>query len=327
MVSRATFAGMGVSAAWIAYSNSFVNHHHKIGRAIDAEPHTITTPSTGRLNYYVDRTGEGRPVVLIHSINAAASAYEMRPLFERLRGNRPVYALDLPGFGFSERSDREYTPELYVQSILALLQQLNVSGGADVVALSLGAEFAALAAQQRSDLVHSLTLISPTGFSNRSSDEEFRRQENSARIHRAFAAPLWSQPFYDLLTTRASINFFLDRLFVGPVDTNLLEYSYATTHQPGARHAPLYFVSGALFTPDVRNRVYAQIHIPVQVIYDEDDEFVDYDALKSFLAEHDTWQAQRVIPTRGLPQFEMPDRVMEILRTFWNQTAPVEAAH
>ena len=67
--------------------------------------------------------------------------------------------------------------------------------------------------------------------------------------------------------------------------------------------------------------------MPIQVIYDEDDEFVDYGALKSFLAEHDTWQAQRVIPTRGLPQFEMPERVLTIVQAFWNETAAVEAAH
>lgn len=54
------------------------------------------------------RHGEGAPVVLVHSVNAAASSFEMRPLFEGLRGERPVLAFDLPGFGRSQRGPRRY---------------------------------------------------------------------------------------------------------------------------------------------------------------------------------------------------------------------------
>jgi pimeloyl-ACP methyl ester carboxylesterase len=56
-----------------------------------------------------DLAGAQLPLLLIHSVNAAASAYEVRPLFDHYRGRRPVYALDLPGFGQSDRSDRLYS--------------------------------------------------------------------------------------------------------------------------------------------------------------------------------------------------------------------------
>jgi pimeloyl-ACP methyl ester carboxylesterase len=46
------------------------------------------------------------PMLLVHSVNASASAAEMAPLFDYYRQSRSVYALDLPGFGFSDRSDR-----------------------------------------------------------------------------------------------------------------------------------------------------------------------------------------------------------------------------
>ncbi len=68
-----------------------------------------------RLSYYV--AGNGPPLLLVHSINAAASAYEVRPIFERMVATNRVYAVDLPGFGFSDRSKREYTPRLYTDAI------------------------------------------------------------------------------------------------------------------------------------------------------------------------------------------------------------------
>ncbi len=56
-----------------------------------------------------------------------------------------MFALDLPGCGFSGRSSREYTPRLFEDAILDLLTT-QVGEPADVIALSLGAEFAARAA-------------------------------------------------------------------------------------------------------------------------------------------------------------------------------------
>jgi pimeloyl-ACP methyl ester carboxylesterase len=170
-----------------------------------------------------------------------------------MSGKRPVYAVDLPGFGFSERSDRRYTPELYTTAILALLDEIEqVEGGVDVVALSLSGEFVARAAQRRPELFHALILIAPSGFSaarqiNRT--EQVTRSQTSERTRRFVTFPLWSQALFDLLVTKPSIIYYLKRSFVGPIDDGLLAYDYATTHQPGARFAPLSFISGALFTP------------------------------------------------------------------------------
>ena len=50
--------------------------------------------------------GSGAPLLLVHSINAAGSAAEVRPLYERYRARRTVFAIDLPGYGHSLRSDR-----------------------------------------------------------------------------------------------------------------------------------------------------------------------------------------------------------------------------
>ncbi|PQJ97667.1 alpha/beta fold hydrolase [Chromatium okenii] len=83
----------------------------------------------------------------------------MKPLFEHYRAQRPVYALDLPGFGHSDRSKRRYSPELFAGVIAEFLEQV-VKVPADVAAFSLGCEFAARATLQQPTLVTSLTLLS-----------------------------------------------------------------------------------------------------------------------------------------------------------------------
>ncbi len=183
-----------VGGLWILYSRLMINHKAAPDPAVDGERKEMDTQVDGRLSYYYE-PGKGRPLVLLHSVNAAASSYEMKPLFEHYRGQRPVYALDLPGYGFSEHSPREYTPEVFSTAIAEFLLT-QVGKAADVVALSLSAEFAARVARDNPELFHSLALISPSGMTMRA-----RQAGPSQRMHEIFAAPLWGQALFDLIAT------------------------------------------------------------------------------------------------------------------------------
>lgn len=321
-------AGVMAGAGWIVYSATMIDHNLPLPLAINSERHLFTSKGAGLLNYYVDEEsqetggedGRGRPLVLIHSINAAGSAYEMRPLFEHYRNERPVYALDLPGFGFSERSDRHYSPKMYATAIRDFLADV-VEEAADVITLSLSGEFAARAALDNPELFRSLAFISPTGLG--SPKQERRAQEDGGAeegnpLYETLAFPLWSQAIYDLLATKPSINYFLKKSFHGPVDEGLAAYAYLTAHQPGARYAPLYFVSGRLFTADVRQKIYERLEIPALVIYDQD-AYTSFEGLSGLLLKRTNWNAARVEPTRGLPHFEELRTTVRVLDNFWQR--------
>lgn len=306
-----------VKAGWIAYSALAVNHRMTIGPAIDAPREIFSGRSTSFLSYYVDRAAAGRPLVLLHSVGAASSAYEMRPIFEHYRTLRPVYALDLPGFGFSERASKTYTRDTYKDAILDLLAE-RVDGPADVIALALSSEFAARAALERPDLFHSLTLIAPSGFAG----QELRPSQLagdyglSELVYNYLSFPLWGQAIYDLLATRAGIRWFLKKSFNGPADEGLAAYSYLSAHQSGARHAPLYFVSGKLSTPSIREAAYERLKIPALALYDQGCP-THFAALPATLRRCPNWRAQHIASAHGLPQFGQMSQVARALDSFW----------
>lgn len=317
-------AVVGLSAVWVVVSHALINHDRALSWPIDAPMHRWNSVDVGDVAYYNDppqvNNAPGRPLLLVHSINAGASAYEMRPLFDVYRERRPVYALDLPGFGFSERSDRRYDTNLYVRAIRSFVDEVvgQDHGPIDVVGLSLSSEFITRAALEAPALFRSLALISPSGLGQRD-DGRAEKEESTSRsdqLYKAFSHPLWAQAFYDLLVTRPSIRYFLSRSFVGKPDASLVEYDLATTHQPGARYAPLYFVSGQLFTRDILETVYKRLELPVLVVYDKDG-FVRFDALPDLLTDRSNWQAARIVPTKGLPQFERLDETTAALDRFW----------
>ncbi|MBK1719513.1 alpha/beta fold hydrolase [Thiocystis violacea] len=292
--------------------SSVVKDQSHSSDALRAPREVFTTSDGWRLSYYADSSHQGRPLVLIHSINAASSSFEMRPLFEHYRQSRPVYSLDLPGFGHSERRETGYSPERYAQAIAEFLDTV-VREPADLIALSLSAEFAARAARDAPERFASLVLISPTGFGSQSLPRPSAARLISGLVKR----PVLSQRIYDLVASRPSIRYFLGRSFVGRIPDEMVAYAHATSHQPGARHAPLTFLSTGLFSAEPMDRLYAKLgNLPVLAIADQDP-YIDFARLPAFVAAHPSWRMLALAPHRGLPHWEKPGETFTALDDFW----------
>ena len=287
----------------------------ELPEALDATRDSFATTHLNEISYYVGGPEDARPLVLIHSINAAPSAFEMKPLYDHYRATRRVYVPELPGFGFSDRSDREYSPELYANAINAFLTNV-VQQPADVVAFSLSSEFAARAALAAGERFLSLTLLSPTGFSAR----KLPSRKVGGAMHGFFTLPGLGEGLYSLLTKRPSIRYFLRRSYVGEPPTAMVDYAYATSHQPGARHAPYYFLAGHLFTREAVDTLYSKLELPVLVLYDRDAN-VGFELLADFVAAHANWKTVRIEPTLGIPQWERTQACVAALDAFWSQHA------
>jgi pimeloyl-ACP methyl ester carboxylesterase len=291
--------------------------------AVDGEPRTLNG-AAGRVVCYVGGPRGGAPLLLVHSVNAAASAYEVKPVYEwAVARGRRVFAPDLPGFGLSDRSAREYTIRLYTDAVHDVLGLIAVDSGTapvDALAVSLGCEFTARAAAEAPDRFRTLALVTPTGFARGSG--RLRAAPGSSRevpgIHAAFngalAGPLWGQALFDLLVSRRSIRFFLQKTNGGKdVDPGLWDYAYRTSHQPGARHAPFAFLSARLFARDIRT-VYEQLHLPVWVPHATRGDFSDFSDA-GWAQARGNWTFAPM-PTGAMPHFEQPQAFVAAYEAF-----------
>jgi pimeloyl-ACP methyl ester carboxylesterase len=315
-VRRAVGVSALAVAGGIGYSAFMVAHRVPLPDAVSGERREIARRA-GPLSYYV--AGEGTPVLLLHSINAAGSVYEVRPVFEHLKATRRVYAVDLPGFGFSDRSDRPYDIALYVAAVHDMLDEIAARHGdapVDVLAVSLASEFAARAAAQAPHRFRTLAMVTPTGFSRQYAG--LQGAEGASReipaMHAVFSFPLWSRAFYDLLTSRRSIRYFLERTYGSDaIDEGMLEYDYATTHQPGAQHAPYAFVSGRLFAKDIR-AVYDRLTLPVWAPHGTRGDFKDF-SQAGWAAAKPNWRFQP-FDAGALVHFEHTERFLADYEAF-----------
>jgi hypothetical protein len=260
----------------------------------------------GPLAVYV--AGQGPPLLLVHSVNAAASAAEVKPLHEHFAATHTVFSLDLPGYGFSDRSQRAYTPRLMTDALhatVALMHERCGHAPVDALALSLSCEFLARAAVEQPGHFRSLAFVSPTGFIGHTPR---RGPPGSTRglpwLHRALTGPGWGGALFRGLTRPGVIRYFLERTWGGKgIDEALWRYDLVTTRQPGAEHAPLHFLSAGLFSADIHT-LYEQLAQPVWATHGVRGDFTDYRGL-SLVRDRPHWQID-VLPTGALPHFEVP---------------------
>lgn len=255
------------------------------------------------------------PLVLVHSVNAAASAAEIRPLFERWAARRRVFAFDLPGFGSSPRPDIRYSPRVMTDALHALAAAVRERcgpGPIDALAISTGCEFLARAAAERPAEWGRLALVSPTGLAGRFAK---RGAPGASRelpgLRRVLGARWWSGALFGALTKPKTVRYFLERTWGGPaVDATMADYAVLTARQPGAQHAPIAFLSAALFSADIL-AVYERLPQPVWASHGTRGDFTDY-RWKTALAG---WR-WTVYEAGALPYFEHPETFDRALADF-----------
>ena len=286
--------------------------HHPLPAPFSADRTALQGPA-GELTVYC--AGEGPPVLLVHTVNAAASAAEVRPLFEELQQHHTVYTFDLPGYGLSERQAVRYTIRIMTDSIKSVVQWIQSKHPGERIwgfGTSLSCEFVARCAVEDPHLFSALTLVSPTGFRGLKS---YRGEPGSSRyvswLDAILRGPGWGGFLFRQLTRPKVIRYFLERTWGSKnIDEVLWQYDVLTTRQPNAEYAPLSFLSAALFSADIHT-LYDQLQLPVLVIHGTKGDFKDFRGM-GMVANKANWTIQ-VIDGGAMVYFEKPKEFFDAI--------------
>lgn len=114
-----------------------------------------------RIQY--EKTGQGRPLIFVHGF--AGSTYTWRRLVPLLAGRFTVYALDLPGFGLSDKpSDYHYDMQTQGSTVLGFMDAMGIKKAA-LAGHSMGGIIAACSAIESPERIEALVLIEPGFYS------------------------------------------------------------------------------------------------------------------------------------------------------------------
>lgn len=265
--------------------------------------------------------GSGPPLLLLHGVGNTASMAEMLPLFEAMQAYRTVVALDLPGFGASERSDRDYTPRLMTDalhmtaSFLRVRCKLPARHRLDAVAYGMSCEFLARAACEDPQRWGRLSFISPTGLNGpRPGPKGLPQRLVAAVLHRLVQTRLWSKALFVGLTSPLVVRRELQSTFgASYVDDDLFGQALATARDPNARFAPFKALTGKLSSKDIVG-LYAGLTQPVWVAHGNRGIAAGFQH-NPLLEQRPNWR-RTAFKSGAMPHFQHSPDFVRVLRQF-----------
>ena len=143
-------AALGAAALYtIKKTRDAERKHPPIGRFLSVD---------GVRLHYIER-GQGQALVLIHGNGTLIQDFTINDLVDRLSQNYRVIVIERPGYGYSSRPRRIWTPRTHATLYQEALRQLGVEQGI-VLGHSWGTMVAVSLALQAPTLVRSLVLLS-----------------------------------------------------------------------------------------------------------------------------------------------------------------------
>lgn len=254
----------------------------------------------------------GLPLVFIHGVGAGASSFMWRKNFDDLARDFRVYALDLLGFGFSDKpAAASYSADLYVELITDFIRE--VSGyPANVIASSLGAAYAIRVADEHPELINSLVLNGPAG-----ADALNRRPGMAgAAFYGLLQSPVLGTSFYNVMASERSIrDYARDNLFYDHrrVTDRLVANLYATSHQSGAQHAIAAFLSGYLNT-DTQSP-FSRLTQPIVLVWGKQDATTPLGKGLSLQELNPRARLEVFDYCRMMPEQEQPEKFNALVRS------------
>lgn len=275
---------VALGAGAIAASNAYIQYRtpppaHRLGGVFARYP-----SRHGDLAYTV--AGQGPPLLLLHGLGIGNSMAEWAENFSALAAHHTVYALDLLGWGLSDKSREYYTAAGYVEQVHFFLEDI-VQEPCTLVASAQSALLALQVAERAPAQVRGLVLVCPaTSVSPAGAGEVFRlSQEVAGRVLRW---PLLGPALYNLMASRKYIDQFCrEHLFYNKnlVTVARLRQYYVSGHQPGAHLAFASLTPGLL---DVAwEEVWGRLSQPALLIWGRHAQLQPVDLAPAWLAVRD----------------------------------------
>lgn len=265
----------------------------------------------GKVRY--TKKGSGSPLLLIHDLTVGSSSYEFNKLYDSLAEEHEVFAIDLLGYGLSDKPNMTYTNYVYVQLITDFIK--NVIGRkTDVIATGDAAPAIIMACHNDPEIINKMLFISPQSLYKLNQIPS--KQTKALKL--LIETPILGTFVYNILTNRNFIEKdFREVYFSNPLkikEEDILTYLEAS-HIPDYNSKYVFASYVGRYTNTNIIHALKEINHGIYIISGEDKE--DIGTIIDNYAYYNTAIESVLIPnTKHLPHLEMPEEVLKQINIF-----------
>jgi len=256
-----------------------------------------------RIHY--QEKGVGTPLILLHGLSS--STYSWKDVFEPLAKNHRVIAVDLKGFGFSDKPDGDYTRRAQAILVAHLLDYLKIEK-AWLAGNSMGGEVSLNFALQYPTRVAGLILIDSAGVS----------VSGSHSLTPGYAGVPFAGPVLIALALTS------DRLVRKGLEKSFYDDTKVTDERVAAYYRPLKTRGGQLAALRARKQWgqfpveqdLNRISAPTLIIWGAEDELIPLAAGRKMNSLIKDSKLVTFDKCGHVPQEELPERVLDDMTKF-----------
>ena len=261
---------------------------------------------------YYTKEGSGKPLLLLHRLNYAASGDEWAAIRGKLAENHTVYTLDLLGCGRSEKPKVTYTNYLYVQMVNDFIKEV-IKSRTDVMTSGNASVIASMSCLVEPSLYRRLIFIQPEKISATGKTPK----ANHKALKYLVEMPILGTCIYNIVSSKCALSRqYKDILFEGDLDSRqeFIECMREAAHLGGPSARYVYASVRSHFADIYIGNAIKQLNHSIFIIGSDSEE--SREAVQEYIAYNPAIESEIIEGTRLLIQQEKPEQVLELCRMF-----------
>lgn len=220
-----------------------------------------------------ETAGEGTPVLLLPAFSTVSSRSEMAGIANLLAPHFQTVTLDWPGFGESDRPPLDYKPAIFQQFLADFVKTVFKTPIA-VVAAGHSAGYVMGLANQQPELFSHIVLTAPT-WRGPLPTMAGKQEDWFSIIRETVRSPILGDILYSLNTAPPFLSYmYQSHVFTDPkiLTSSFMDQKWQITQKPGAKFAPVAFVTGALDPIQTNSEflsLFNSISLPIMIVIGE----------------------------------------------------------
>lgn len=265
----------------------------------------------GKIRYI--KEGNGSPILLIHDLSVGSSLYEFNKVIDLLSKNHEVYAIDLLGYGMSDKPNMTYTNYLYVQLIIDFVKNI-IGKKTDILATGDSTAITVMACHNDPEIINKMIFINPQSLYE--SNQIPSKQTKALKL--LLETPIIGTFTYNLLTNKPAIEKnFKERYFYNTLNIEEQDISsyLEAAHLPD--YSSKYVYASYLGKYINTNIVHAlkEINHCIYIIGGNEESDI-HTTIENYLYYNSAIESVFIPYTRHLPHMEMPEKTVNYIDMF-----------